>query len=1153
MTIHALGPFRLDTQNELLYRGSEPVPLGRRAVALLRVLLERPGVLVSKDVLIEAAWPGQSVEESNLTVQISALRKVLGEGWIETMPRRGYRFLAPAGIAAEPSAAAEPPASPRSAAERRQVTALSCELIGMAGRTEEAGLEALRDAVTAFQRCVSAAAEQHGGLVFSRLGHAALILFGYPVAHEHDAEQAVQAGLTLCADVGALGPEAAGKLRCRVGIASSIAIIGLPGAGREREIIGDAPNLAAQLRLSAPPGMVVIEAATRRLIGDLFDCRHRGTIDSFGGEPLPVWKVLGASLVASRFEALRGPALTELVGRDEELGLLLRLWARAMAGEGQVVLVSGEAGIGKSRLVAALEERLETAPRFRQRYFCSPHHQDGPLFPIADQLARASGFAHDDTPQACLQKLQAFLAGADLPDEDVALLADLLALPVSEGGMPPNLSPARQKQRTLEALSRQLEGLARQQPTVVVFEDAHWIDATSRELLDLIIERARALKLLLIVTFRPEFQPPWTGQPRVTALALNRLDRRDRISLIAQVAGKALPATVLDAIAERADGVPLFVEELTKSVLESGQLKAEPDRYVLDGAAPAVAIPTSLHASLLARLDRSKSARLVAQTGAAIGREFPYGVLRAVSALAEDELRAALDRLVASELVFQRGVVPDARFSFKHALVRDAAYGSLLRGPRRELHARIAQALAEHSPDLIETQPELFAQHYTEAGLVERAIAGWTKAAWRSVARSAVPEASAQFQKALQQLALQPDSAQRQWQELEIRGPYSTLMRFLRGGLAPESIETHARMGLVWEQLGRPLELWYVPYGLAMACVYRGAFDEARQVDETLLRLGRERGDATGLVMGHCAAGQRLFLAGEFQAANPHLEQVLALHDPVAQAGLVDHAGAHPQMTQIFLGLALLCLGFPDQAAQRAQATLAEARRLAHPTSLANTLAFAGLQASIIEDYAALDRWAEEMMALATEQGLPFYQALALMFRGRVRIRNGDGTGGLALLRSGVADYRRGGAIIWLPPFIALLAAGCESAGLVEEAVALLDEALRTMERTGERWFAAELYRHKGELLRRQGHEAAGIELLRTALGIARQQGAKLWELRAAMSLARVYCEQGRDGEAGDLLAPVHGQFTEGFGTADLAAAKSLLEALSRSSVRALG
>ena len=490
------------------------------------------------------------------------------------------------------------------------------------------------------------------------------------------------------------------------------------------------------------------------------------------------------------------------------------------------------------------------------------------------------------------------LARAAPPDEDVALLADLLSLPASERHPLPNLSPQRKKERTLEALIRQLEGLARQQPVVMVFEDAHWIDPTSRELLDLTVERVRSLPVLLIVTFRPEFQPPWTGQPQVTMLALNRLDRRDRTALVEQIAGgKALPDEVVAQIVERTDGVPLFVEELTKSVLESGLLREEADRYVLDGALPPFAIPTSLHDSLMARLDRLASVRLVAQIGAAIGREFSYALLRAVSRLPEDELQAALARLVASELVFQRGTPPDAVYSFKHALVQDAAHGSLLRSTRQQLHAQIAEALETHSPELMDSQPELFAQHYAEAGLVEKSVAYWGKAGRRSAARSAMAEAAAQFQKGLDQLALLPDNPERQRQELEFCSALGAVLRAVKGYAAPETGHAYARARELWEQLGSPSEFLQVPYGQSRYHVYRGEFDLAQRLDEDLLRLSRQRNDSAGLVLGHLSSGRNLMFAGRFASSRSHLEEVLALYDPISHRSLVHQAGVHPHVS----------------------------------------------------------------------------------------------------------------------------------------------------------------------------------------------------------------------------------------------------------------
>ena len=835
---------------------------------------------------------------ANFTVQIAALRRALGETpggdrWIETMPRRGYRFIGPVVASDEDGAItvaprvdtpreATPiehgatPASPQpdapldaapiehGEAERRQLTALSCELVGVAAGAGGMDLEDLREAVGEFQRCVSETAGRHEGFVARCLGNSVLVLFGYPEAQEHDAERAVRAGLELCAAVRALRPDAGVPMRCRVGIATGLVIIGDHGgvgALRDHEIVGDAPNLAARLLASAPPDTVAIEPATRRMIGNLFDCRELGAIETAGGvEPIRSWQVLGESVVASRFEALRGAALSPLVGRDEEIDLLLRRWARAQAGDGQIVLVSGEPGIGKSRLTAALEERLHAEPHLRLRYFCSPYHQNSALYPFIDQLGRASGFARDDPPATQLEKLEALLALAAPPDEDVALLADLMSLPASAHHPLPNLSPQRKKERTLQALISQLEGLARGQPVVVVFEDVQWIDPTSRELLDLTIERARSLPVLLVVTFRPEFQPPWIGQPQVTMLALNRLDLRVRTAVITQIAGdKALPDEVIAQIADRTDGVPLFVEELTKNVLESGLLREEADRWVLDRTLLLISIPTTLRASLLARLDRLASVRHVAQIGAAIGRQFSYALLCAVSRLPENELQAALARLVTSELVFQRGTPPEAVYSFKHALVQDAAHDSLVRTARQQLHAQIAEALEAHSPEIIESQPELLALHYAEAGLVEKSVACWDKAGRRSAARSAPAEAAAQLQKGLDQLAILPDSPERQRQTgARIlsrlgRGPACTVKGPGPRRKRAESMPRARAMGAAGFSLRVRTEF---PMGsLAITCTAANSI-MAQRLAEDLLRLNSQRNDAAGLVLGHCSSGR---------------------------------------------------------------------------------------------------------------------------------------------------------------------------------------------------------------------------------------------------------------------------------------------------------
>jgi class 3 adenylate cyclase/predicted ATPase len=1056
-------------------------------------------------------------------------------------------------LAAIASLDATPPAAtviaaPRDAlaaadAERRQLTVMFCDLVGSTPLSARLDPEDLRGIIGAYHRCVTEIVEGCGGFVARYMGDGVLIYFGYPQAHEDDAERATRCGLALVDRVPQLNQ--AEELHARVGIATGLVVVG--GEVVEHDVAGDTPNLAARLQALAEPDTVVIAASTRRLTGDLFEYRNLGEIELKGiAGPVSAWQALRASAVASRFEALRGSALSPLVGRDEEINLLLCRWARAKAGEGQVVLVSGEPGIGKSRIVAALAERLRDEPHLRLRYFCSPYHQDSALYPFIDQLGRVAGFARDDQPAARREKLEAVLALAAPRDEDLALLADLLSLPPSDHHRLPNLSPQRKKEKTLEALIRQLEGLARKQPVLTVFEDAHWIDPTSRDLLDLTVDCARSLPVLIIVTFRPEFQPTWTGQPQVTMLALNRLDRRDRTVLIEQIAGgKALPDDVVAHIVDRADGVPLFVEELTKSVLESGLLREEVDRYVPRRALPPLAIPTTLHDSLMARLDRLASVRLVAQTGAAIGREFSYALLRAVSRLPEDELQAALARLVASELVFQRGTPTDAVYSFKHALVQDAAHASLLRSSRQQLHAQIAEALEAHSPELMDSQPELFAQHYAEAGLVEESVACWGKAGRRSAARSAMAEATTQYQKGLDQLALLPDTPERQRQELELSSALGAVLMAVKGQAAPETGHAYARARELWEQLGSPSEFLRVPYGQSLHHAFRGELDLAQRLAEDLLRLSHQHNDSAGLVLGHTSSGRTLMSAGRFASSRSHLEEALALYDPIVHRALVHQAGFHPHVTsQEYLGIVLFCLGYPDQAVARSTAAIAEARRLAHPPSLGASLALGAVLLSLVGDDAALNERADHLVAVATEQSAPVWRALGAIYRGWVKVKNADLAEGISLLRSGSAAYRATGAAAWMPYLFALLAAACESAGQVEEAVTLSDEALQIVETTRVRWLAAELNRHKGQLLLRQGHAEAAEELYLKALGIAVEQEAKLWELRAAMSLARLRCYQGRHAEARDLLTPVYGWFTEGLDTPDLKEAKALLDEL---------
>ena len=701
---------------------------------------------------------------------------------------------------------AAPSATPRVAdtAERRQVTVMFSDLVGSTALSARMDPEDLREVISAYQKCVAEAVGHFGGFVAKYLGDGVLVYFGYPEAHEDDAERAVRAGLELIAAVA--GRKTRASLQTRVGIATGLVVVGdLIGSGsaQEQAIVGETPNLAARLQSFAEPNSVVIAESTRRLLGNLFELQDLGSQNLKGiAEPARAFVVSRPSSVESRFDALHAGGLTALVGREEELELMLRRWSRAKSGDGQVVLLSGEAGIGKSRLIAALLEGVAPEPHTRLRYFCSPQHTDSAFYPIIGQMERAAGLTYEDNSKARLDKLDALLAQTSTSIEDTALFAEMLSL--SNDRRCPSfdkLTSEQRRERTLQALVSQMEALARQNPVLMIFEDAHWTDPTTLEVFGRVVDRITTLRVLLIVTFRPEFEPPWIGRPHVTALTLNRLAQREVSGMIDRVVGnKLLPASVRQDIIERSDGIPLFIEEMTKAVLEAeGQSAAE--QTVAAVPSPTRAVPASLHASLMARLDRLGAAKEVAQIGAALGREFSHALLIAVVRKPDAELGSALDRLIASGLLFRQGVPPHATYLFKHALVQDAAYGTLLREPRRALHARIADTLESQFAEIAENQPELLARHCTEAGLIEKAALLWGKAGQRSVERSALVEAVAQLTRALDQIATLPSTHALRRDEIKLQVALITPLQHVKGYAAQETKAAAERARLKIEQV----------------------------------------------------------------------------------------------------------------------------------------------------------------------------------------------------------------------------------------------------------------------------------------------------------------------------------------------------------------
>ena len=785
----------------------------------------------------------------------------------------------------EPAARAEQ--KPQDTAERRQVTVMFSDLVGSTALSARMDPEDLREVISAYQKCVAETVQRFGGFAAKYMGDGVLVYFGYPQAHEDDAERAVRAGLELIGAVSSIKSDA--SLQTRVGIATGLVVVGdLVGSGeaQERGIVGETPNLAARLQGIAEPNTVVIAEATRKLLGNLFELEDLGAKDLKGiAGPVRTWAALRASSAEGRFEALHATGLTALVGREEELELLLRRWSQGKTSEGQVVLLSGEAGIGKSRLTAALLERLAGEPHTRSRYFCSPQHTDSAFYPIISHMERAAGFAHDDNAQVKLDKLDAVLAPTSTSIQDAALFAEMLSLP-NDGRYPAlDLAPEQRRQGTMNALIAQTEALTRTKPVLMIFEDAHWTDPTSLELFGRAVDRIAGLRVLLIVTFRPEFAPPWIGRSHVTALTLNRLAQRDINAMIDRVVGnKMLPVSIRQDIIERTDGIPLFVEEMTKAVLEA-EGEGEAQRTAAAVPSPAPAVPASLHASLMARLDRLGPAKEVAQVGAAIGREFSHALLASVMRKPEAELGSALDRLIAAGLLFRQGVPPHASYLFKHALVQDAAYGTLLRKPRRTLHARIAETLEGEFAEIAESQPELLARHCTEAGLIEKAAGLWGKAGQRALARAALREGTEQLKRALDQIATLPATPALRGEQIKLEVAFANALA-LTGDLVDGkehydralAIYDPAEHGPLTTRSGRDVGVTLLSF--RSSCVWQLGYTAASRSDaELAVKNARETGHATTLMYALFHAVVDHIHSGNYVAAHTQVDELIALAD----------------------------------------------------------------------------------------------------------------------------------------------------------------------------------------------------------------------------------------------------------------------------------
>jgi len=1040
------------------------------------------------------------------------------------------------------------PATPRDAAvpadvERRQLTVMFCDLVGSTALSRRFDPEDLRKVLSAYQRAVTEVVTGFDGFVAKYMGDGVLVYFGYPRAHEDDAERAVRAGLRATDAVDGLD-DCPAKLQARVGIATGSVIVGDligKGSAQEQSIVGETPNLAARLQTIAAPCSLVIAASTRQQIGELFDLEDLGPKQLAGFvEPQHAWRVLGESGEVSRFAALRS-GRSPLIGRDEEVELLLRRWNQAKRGEGRVVLISGEPGIGKSRLTAALSEQIGTEPHMRLRHFCSPHYQDSALHPFIIQLERAAEFTRDDTVEAKLGKLRTLLVPGTR-DDDFALLSELLSLPSSAAGL--NLSPQRKREKLFDAFLSQLEAESRQRPVLMVLEDAHWIDPTSRELLDLTVDRVRRLPVLLAITFRPEFQPPWAGRSHVTSLALNRLGERDGAVLAQELASNTLSAEVAKEIAEHTDGIPLFVEELTKAVLESA-VHRDPVGKVTASTLPAeLAVPATLQASLMARLDRLGPApKAVAQIGAVLGREFAYELIEPVAQRDASELQAALVQLSDAGLLFCRGAPPHSSYLFKHALVQDAAYGMLLRGRRQELHARVAAVLEQDFADLVERQPELLAHHLTGAGDTERAVDQWLKAGRHAATRLAHLEAVGHFERGLATVEALSEGPARDGKEIELQLARGLSLFTAHGFMAPEASKAYARARELAEQRGDSHQLFMAVFGLWQSANGGGRILDCRKLSNRLQQLAADDEDDELLLQAHHSAWATYLYSGEPAAARAHSDAGRRIYDPERHRLHRDLYGGHdPGSCARHAGaLVYWMLGYPEKGLALGRDALALAERIAHSFSFVQALQFNSmLHLDRGEPELALQRL-ESAEALAAEQRLGFTLEPRLL-RGAALISLGASPEAVVCLREGLTG--QAGSTRLRCYGLARLADALIQQGEYDAALAAARDGLSTKEETGHRQWEAELYRLEGVALCSLNRLEEGQNALEAAIHIARRQQAKAYELRAATSLARLWGEQGRRSEARELLAPVYGWFTEGFDTADLKKGKELLDEL---------
>jgi class 3 adenylate cyclase/predicted ATPase len=1082
---------------------------------------------------------------------------------VTSIGHRRKLLAAIAGLkAAQPSADAEPPhiaasdsATRAAEAERRQLTVMFCDLVGSTPLSAQLDPEELSNVIGAFQTACTSAIKSFGGSIAKYMGDGALVYFGYPEAHEDDAERAVRAGLALIDAIAAVQLSVPVRPQVRIGIATGLVVVGEligEGAAQERVAVGDTLNLAARIQSVVAPDTVGIGELTHRLAGAAFDYEDLGPHELKGiPGAVMLWRVIGESGARGRFDSRVVKGLTPLVGRAEELGLLRRRWDDAKGGDGQLILLSAPAGFGKSRITEAFREDLGDSSILYLQYLASPFYVNSPFYPFIKRLEWAAGIARTDTDVQKLDKLEATLQeSAENIREAAPLLAALLSIPFGGRYPPLQINEMVQKQKTMEVLEEQLISLSSRAPVLIVFEDAHWIDRTSLALMDRVVRRLADIPMMTVVTYRPEFTPPWQDLGHVTVLRLNQLPRRQVVDLIKEAAGgKTLPEAIVGQIAGKSGGVPLFIEEITRSILESGNLQLDGERYVLRQSTGAFTIPSTLQDSLIARLDRLGSAKDVVLSASIIGREFSYELIEAISPVPRTILLADLERLVQSDLLGQRGAPPHSRYIFKHALIRDAAYQSVLNARKRELHRRIAEVLVSRFPEVAETEPELLAHHYTEANAVDRGLTYWRRAAERATARMAHAEALGHVGIANKLIAALPAGTEKDEWELAFLVIEGALQMTLHGWESPQASRVYEAARVVAERLGRPAELFPAIWGLWLGAHSSGQHARAHELYREMFHLLKRTNDVECVVQANHAGCTQMLAEGLPRAALDHIEQLLNNYKADVHRDLGLLYGAHDPgccglSNRAFI---LVMLGQLDQAEAASAEALQLSESLGHKPSVAHTCQFRGEYDIILNRPEKAESYLLTCMALSEKYSLAAYHNAADLMQGFVRVSRGDVKTGVRQAEAALDTLKSvPSRRFHLPIRMSIVGSAKAAAGDVEGALAIFESALDATTSTGEIWYEPETFRLKAEALLALPNPRMdeAEQSLMAAIASAQKQDAKFWELRAAKVLARLWARQGRRAEARELLAPVYHWFTEGLSTPDLKDAAVLLTEL---------